>query len=31
MNPEISEAMQEDNGGSVEAKSLDQAIDDLKI
>lgn len=31
MNPEMSEAMKEDNGGSVEAKSLDQAIDDLKI
>ena len=32
MNSEMSEAMQEDNGGGVEdAKTLDQAIDDLKI
>ncbi len=30
MNPEMSEAMKEDNP-SVEPKSLDQAIDDLKI
>ena len=32
MDQDTSEAMQEDNGGgAVEAKSLDQAIDDLKI
>lgn len=32
MNPEMSEAMQEDNGGGADSdKSLDQAIDDLKI
>jgi len=30
MNPEVAEAMKEDNP-SVEPKSLDQAIDDLKI
>jgi len=32
MDQDTSEAMQEDNGGgAAEAKSLDQAIDDLKI
>jgi predicted RNA-binding protein YlqC (UPF0109 family) len=31
MSPEIAEAMQEDNPASAEPKSLDQAIDDLKI
>lgn len=31
MNPEVSDAMQEDNGGTEEPKSLDQAIEDLKI
>lgn len=31
MNPEVSEAMKEDNVAAEEPKSLDQAIDDLKI
>ena len=31
MSREMSDAMQEDNGGAAVAKSLDQAIDDLKI
>ena len=31
MNSEVSDALQEDNGGAAEPKSLDQAIEDLKI
>ena len=31
MNPDVAEAMKEDNPVSAEPKSLDQAIDDLKI
>ena len=31
MNSEVSDALQEDNGGAEEPKSLDQAIEDLKI
>ena len=31
MDGEMKDAMQEDNGGGAEEKSLDQAIDDLKI